>query len=306
MIKIGVIVNPNAKKVRTGKVSIEEFTEMKSGRVDVRVTPTLEAIDDVLGDFKKSAIDYIGITGGDGSLHHVIMRMIRVYGKAPIPPVLILKGGTMDNVAKSIGLRGKGVGILKRFLKALDRGKKIDLYKRDLIKIGDRYCFLFGTGFVANFLNEVYRYEKGIVTNARVAFKAISHAFREPAEGSLYHGMEGVVAVDGMKVPFGKITAILAGTVENISRGLTPLKRANKKERSFHALVSGFSGLQILSKIYFLLGIKINHPLLVDGIYSEMTIDADGKFDYTMDGDMYCCERRMKLELGPQVQLVRV
>jgi diacylglycerol kinase family enzyme len=306
MEKIGVIVNPNAKKVRKGKVSIEAFTRMKSERIDVRVTPTLEAIEDVLRDFKKAGVTYIGITGGDGSLHHVIMRMISVYRPDPIPAVVILKGGTMDNVAKSIGLRGKGDGILQRLLKALDRGKPVRICTRDLMKIDDRYCFLFGIGFVANFLNEVYQYEKGIISNARVVLKAVRDAFGKPEEGNLYRGIEATVHADAARVPYRKITAILAGTVENISRGITPLKQANTKERAFQALIAGFSGLQILARIYFLLGVRVTHPLMVNGLFSEMTIESDEGFDFTMDGDMYHCEGSMRIDMGPQIRLVRV
>ncbi|MBN1535018.1 MAG: hypothetical protein JXA20_20285 [Spirochaetes bacterium] len=306
METIGVIVNPNAKKVRKGKVSIEAFTKMRSERVDVRVTPTLDAIDEVLWDFKNAGVTYVGITGGDGSLHHVIMRMIRIYGPEPIPAVVILKGGTMDNVAKSIGLRGKGDGILRRLLHTLERGKPVTIRTRDLMRIGDRYCFLFGIGFVANFLNEVYQYEKGIVSNARVVLKAIRHAFREPDGENLYRAIEATVHADDERVPFTRITAILAGTVENISRGITPLKQANARERAFQALISGFSGLQILARIYFLLGVRVTHPLMVNGLFRGLTIESAEGFDYTMDGDMYRCDGAMRVELGPQVRLVLV
>jgi len=306
MKKIGVIVNPNAKKVRKGRVSIDDFLKMKSDFVDVRITKTLDEIDGVLQEFKRNGIDYIGITGGDGSLHHVITRMIRIYHPVPLPGILILKGGTMDNVAKSIGLRGKGGAILKRMIKTIKKGKEPAVFRRDTMEIEGRYCFLFGNGFTANFLNEVYKYEKGIVSNARVVFKAISHAFNEPAEGSLYKGIHGTVTVDGEVVGFNYITAILAGTVENISRGITPLKLANKKERTFHAIISGFSGKQILARIYFLLGITIRHPLMKSGLFTGLSIDTKEGFDYTMDGDMYHSPGALRVELGPEVHLVKV
>ena len=161
MRKIGIIVNPHAKKVRKGRVSIDDFVKYDSPDVLVRVTQTLDEVENILNDFKKQKVDYVGITGGDGSLHHVLSRMMKVYKEGELPPILILKGGTMDNVSRTIKLRGTGFKILKRLIKKIEQEKEIKTYRRDTLQIGDHYCFLFGNGFVANFLNDVYQSEKG-------------------------------------------------------------------------------------------------------------------------------------------------
>ncbi len=82
---------------------------------------------------------------------------------------MVLKGGTMDNVSRSIHLRGQGHDVLRRLLKKISAGGKIEIRKRGTMRIGDRYCFIFGTGFVTNFLEEVYRGgEKGNFRNIQV------------------------------------------------------------------------------------------------------------------------------------------
>ncbi len=305
MKKIGVIVNPFAKKVRTGKIKTDIFTNIGEDIVDLRVTESLDELDSVLMEFRDSGIHYVGVTGGDGSLHHVLSHMVPVYGPDNIPPLLILKGGTMDNVSKTIHLKGTGPGILRRLVDRIRADSDISLHERDTIRIDDRYCFLFGNGMTANFLNEVYRGEKGVRANARGIAKVIGHGIREPEQGSLFEGLEAVITVDGKKIDFTRITAILAGTVESISVGVTPLYNANARPGTFHALVTGLKPMQILMRIYKLVqGRRVRMTNHFDGIIRNMVIESESPFEYTMDGDIYTCNGRLEVSTGPRIKLV--
>ncbi len=307
MKKIGVIVNPFAKKVRTGKIKTDIFNDIGEDLVDIRITESLDELDFVLGEFRQTGISYIGVTGGDGSLHHVLSRLVHLFGKDKIPPLLILKGGTMDNVSKTIHLKGTGPAILKRFVERIYRNQDITLHERDTIEISDRFCFLFGNGMTASFLNEVYRGEKGPRANARGIAKIIGHGIKEPKEGSLFEGLNAEITVDGMKLDFTRITAILAGTVESISVGATPLYNANVKTGSFHALITGLTPLQILMRIYKLVkGRQITMPNHFDGVISSMKLQSEKPFEYTMDGDIYVSDGTLEVNTGPRIKLVYV
>ena len=305
MEKIGVIINPHAKKIRLGKIKIDDF-KTDPEIVELRLTQTLDAILDVAKDFKKNGVTYVGIAGGDGSMHHVIQRLIQAYSPDPIPPLVILKGGTMDNIARTINLKGKGPAILKRLVKAIRKGKKIGIFERDTMQIGNTLCFLFGTGMVTNFLNEVYKGEKGFRANVRVTMKGIKHSFKEPETGSLFHGFNGDVLADGEPVPFKDVCAILAGTVEHISGGMPTCYRANEKPGTFHAIITGLKRWQIFGRIYFLFGFGLKHKLHRDVVISSMKIRTNEKFEYTMDGDMYQSDGVLEIKMGPRVKLVKV
>jgi len=306
MKKIGVIINPNAKKIRKGKISIDDFRKISPDIVDIRLTNDLKEIDRVVKDFKKKKMKYIGITGGDGTIHQVISRMIAIYGPRSLPPVIILKGGTMDNIGRSIGLKGNGKKILKRLADKLSRDEEPEILSYDTMKIGKAYCFLFGFGFVTNFLEEAYRGEKGFIKNMMVIRKAITHAFREPATGSLYEGVEADIKVDGKTLGFTKITGLLAGTVKSVAEGANPLFLANKKPGTFHLLASGMKPLQVLFKFYFVFGIRVRHRFLFNDTASSLKIRSRGKFRYTMDGDLYDSTGRLDVGVGIKVKLVKV
>ena len=67
MDKIGIIINPHAKKNKKAKVNPVDFYSGIGGKyVEVVATQTLDDISKVARDFKKKGISYLGICGGDG------------------------------------------------------------------------------------------------------------------------------------------------------------------------------------------------------------------------------------------------
>src|SRR5207237_10930609 len=96
---------------------------------------------------------------------------IDVYGqgRAPLPQVALLRGGTMNTVANSIGVpRGKPDGLLERLVHAYARRAVEPLHQAQRYMMraapmhadGDlgkpQFGFLFGTGVVHGFLSEYY------------------------------------------------------------------------------------------------------------------------------------------------------
>ena len=309
MKKIGIIINANAKKNRKMKKDPGAiYRDLGGSFVDVRLTGSLAELDQVLVDFKKKEIDYLGIAGGDGSLHHGLTHAIKVYGEGKLPPVIIFKGGTMDNVSRSLALKGKGPGILKRLIGEIEKGNAIRTVKRSTMKIEKSYCFLFGTGFVTNFLEEAYSgKEKGLMTNINVISKSIKQIIRDPENGSLFQGFKGNLYADGEQIQLKEVKAILAGTVEHIGMGFSPLYRSLEIEESFHAIVSGIPSRTFLRKLNKLKkGIPLNLPEHYDLVINELKIESEIPFTYTMDGDLYKAEKELLVRSGPLVELVVV
>ena len=308
-MKVGIIINANSKQNRLMKYDPVEVYSMVGGDyVDVRLTSSLEELEDVVRDFMERRVACIGVSGGDGSLHHVMTRCMRIYGEGRMPPLLILKGGTMDNVSRSIDLRGKGPDILKRLVTDMENGAGFQLRRRDTMRIGDSYCFIFGTGFVTNFLHEAYAgKEKGMARNLQVVGKAVEQVILEPDTGSLYQGTRGRFIADGRELDIDYTSGILAGTVEYVGLGFSPLSRALERENSFHAIISAIKPRQFLKHLHRVrVGLPIEDPLHFDMVLERLVIISDGPFEYTMDGDIYTAEHRLEVQAGPRVELVYV
>ncbi len=309
MKKIGIIVNPNAKRIRKMKTSpAETFRAIAGDYADIRETACVEDVQNIIKIFKDEKIPYIGICGGDGTIHGVVTDIVNVYDRDEIPPILILKCGTMNNVARTAGLKGSGPAALKRLVSAFKTDTAIRTVTRDTMKIGDKYCFLFGAGFTTNFLDAAYSgTEKGVVQNLKVIKRAITDSFKEVKADSMFNGLDAEIFCDGEILPFRNVTGILTGTVEHVGMGFSPMPDSIKEEGSFQAIICGMSPRDIVKNLFKLKsGKPIKNSLHINTLMSKLKIHNSVPFRYTMDGDLYDSSPELSVETGPAVRLIEV
>jgi diacylglycerol kinase family enzyme len=214
----------------------------------------------------------------------------------------------MDNVARTINLKRRGPQLLKRIVNALENGDKIEVYNRTTMKINNMYCFLFGTGFITNFLREAYSgKEKGVIRNIRVALMAAREALINSSNGKIFREMYGDVFIDDNKININPLHGLLAGTVEHIGMGFSPMPGAAEKQGFFEVVAVGLKPSDVI--------IKINKLRTGKVIKSDKYFKCHGKkirmfyddvYNYTMDGDIYQARGELLIEAGPSVRLVKV
>jgi len=237
-----------------------------------------------------------------------LSELINVYFPDGIPPILILKSGTMNNISRSIKLKGSGSDILKRIIKKINANGMIETEDRLTIKIKDKYCFLFGTGFVTNFLEKAYSgAEKGFYRNLQVGLTAIKEVFMNVKNCEIFKLTEQAIFINKKKVLINPVSGILAGTVEHIGMGFSPLKDAVQNNFNFQIIVLGLTADKILFNLNKLrTGKKIKSPKYSNVSGQSILIKQKGIFTYTMDGEMYTVENELKITSGPIVKLVKV
>jgi diacylglycerol kinase family enzyme len=308
MKKIGVIINPNAKKFRTNRESIDNYLKFKSENVLVNAPNNLNELKKIISSYKSNKCEYICIAGGDGTIHLVITELINKYKPAPVPPILILKEGTMDNIAKSVHLKGRGVDLLTCLTKVIKEGKMIQTENRFTMKINNRYCFLFGTGLVTNFLNKAYSgKEKGFIRNIQVALITAKEAILNVKQGEIFQLTEQEIYIDKKKIPCNSIYGILAGTVEHVGMSFSPLINAVQKDGTFQIILLSMSPRSILANMNKLrTGKRIKAPGYLNVQGKSLLIKQNGCFEYTMDGDIYTADRKLKIITGPVINLIKI
>jgi diacylglycerol kinase family enzyme len=308
MKKIGVILNPNAKKFRTGGVLLSSYYKYISDNVFVSAPQNVKELNSIVEQYKSEKIDYICIGGGDGTIHLVLSELIKVYIPEQTPPVLILKGGTMNNIARSVINRGDGIDILKRLIRRIEKNEIIGTEERLTINVNNKFCFLFGTGFITNFLEKVYSgNEKGAFRNLQVGLMAIKEVFMNVKKCEIVKLTEQAVFIDGKKVLINPVSGILAGTVEHVGMGFSPLKDAVRNDGSFQIITVGLTAAKIMMNLNKLrTGAKIKSPKYSNVSGKSITIKQKGIFTYTMDGEIYTAENELKISSGPMVKLVKM
>lgn len=309
MNKVGLIINPHARGVKKMNIDpLEYFTGISEGYADIRLTMSLADVDQVIKDFKKTGIPYVAVCGGDGTSHHVLSRMINLYKKDALPPLLHLRAGTMNTQSRTINLKGKPGEILKRFIAILKSHGTPKTFTRDTIRIDDRYGFIFGVGMTANFLHEYYKGEgTGPQKALQVIWMAVKGVTVGADVGTLFDRLDCKVVVDGNLVPHNDFIAVIATTVNDIGIGFKPMYRAYEKDGTFHILSIGCQASDIIKNLIKVKrGKPVHHPYLFDSIGKKAVITSAKKMLYTIDGDMYEADRKLVADIGPPVKLVYV
>lgn len=309
---IGIIVNPHARKNRKNRRDPAKWMTKTAGELaDVRQTASPDEVDEVAADFRDRQIPMIGISGGDGTLHTVLSRLMRVYAPAAPPPLLILKGGTMDLVSRTMPLKGDGFAILRRLVKRLIDKRDLIVHERDTLQADGRWGFLFGAGAVTTFLEEVYAAKKGLRANLKVFSRALFESIKQPADARIFRTMQADVRVDDRSVHFDSFQVLIAGTVENYGHlagvEFRPLSRALEKPGRFHTILTGMTPSDLVRNLGNIRrGQAIRHPMHFDGTAARVVVEATQPFAYTLDGDLYQSDGKLLLETGPTVRLVEV
>jgi diacylglycerol kinase family enzyme len=313
-MQIGIIVNHLSRHNQRHPESADAYEAIGDGLVHVECPDNIEDLSRIAREFKGKKVPFLGISGGDGTIHQVVSVFINEYYPEPIPHILLLGDGTMNNIAHSIGMSAGGKRVLTRFLSKLEDGA-LCIQKRNTLVINEKHCFLFGCGLVTNFLLEAYRGgHKGLFRNIVViwmsSIEAIKSIFmKDRSAFKIMKPLEADIFVEGKRLPMKSIHGILAGTVEKIGMGMRPLSKARKTAGHFHLIATETSPVEILFNVIPIgagIGLPLGDKRYFDMTANEFEIHSRLPFEYTMDGDMYSSDGVLKVEVGQEVSFVVV
>ncbi len=307
---IGLITNPRSRVNRKDPSRMRRLGYLIGAHGSAEATRSLDDLHRACEDFHKERIDILGISGGDGTLHHTLTAMIRAYGDTPLPAVAILRGGTMNTVAASFGIRGESPRLLFELIDKHKRGQPFDSFTKRLLRVGDTYGFIFGNGLIYNFL-EAY-YESGnpspAVAASIVARGSASALVGGPFARRLYRRVRASVTVDGETWAREDFGVVAAAVVEQIGLGFRPFYRLHDRPDAFqilgiHTDVVGF--ISELPRIRA--GAPMRRDKVIDSLAHEVHFDCRGEeMGYTVDGDTYTTRGELTLGLGPEVRFLRL
>ena len=112
------------------------------------------------------------------------------------------------------------------------------------------------------------------------------------------------VATDGDEWPDASYLTLLAGSTPDLGFGFQVFHRCAEQPGSFHAVGVHGTALQIalgLPRIHA--GRPWRRRIAHDEVTRELVLEADG-LRYTVDGDLYTAERRVRVSTGPAIEIV--
>ncbi len=311
MAGIGVIINPHAKANRRAPGAREQrMTKIVGAFGWVRVTPTLDSIDDVAREFRDREIDILAICGGDGSDHCTLTAFHRVYDGRKLPLLMPLRAGTINYVADATGgRRGSPEQGLARVVRDYRRGNTHVTTERDVLRVnGSEVGFLLSFGTAVNYLRAYYALERqGPGPAAKLLGRLIASALAGThISQAVFQAVEADIECDDEVLPFRQFTFFFAGTIEQIALGFRPTYLGNRKRGFFHVVGGPIPARRLIRRIGRVYrGFPTGEPLLYDNIGRKMMIRFARPTHIMLDGDILEPTEQIEVDVPMRVELIR-
>ncbi len=310
MSGIGVVVNPRSRQNQRDPRAALRLARKLGDQGVVRTVKSHDDLARIAEDFRRLEIDVLGISGGDGTNYVTITGFLEVYADDPLPALAFLRGGTFNTVANAVGVpRGRPDGLLASLItRYADRGRcPLQWVERHVMRIGNHYGFIFGTGAIYGFIAEYNRSEE---RNALWAAKVLGRACAKVVTGQptiVAQRWEGSVIVDDREVfPDRDYLAIGAGTVDQIGLGFSPFYRCKEEPGTFHILGIHTSAMGFVRKLPDVWHARAMGPEhTYDATARRAVIEArGGVVNYCCDGDPHEHRGPLVVETGPRVRIL--
>lgn len=304
---IGVVTNPRARKNVAHPARIERLRLILGDKGVLREARGLEEIADIAREFRRLGIDILVIDGGDGTLHHTLSAFIPIYSGTALPPIVLSRGGTMNTVAHSLGIKGLSEAALGRVMNAITGRGSFEVVRANALKVNEGYGFIFGLGFPVRLLNAYYRGKgRGRGKTVTVLLKILLSILEKPGpENVFFRPFEADVWLDGQKLPFWRYTTILGSTVKGVGLGFKPARRAGEEGLFQMICLDMGPKKMVLNALKVLLGLELRDEGLLDGMATRSVITLREPAEMQIDGEMFGNQKEIRLQVGPALRFIR-
>lgn len=307
---IAVVTNPRSRQNRRDPGIAGQLAYTLGARGQVAAPRDRAELVEVASRFRDADVDVLAINGGDGTAHVVLTAFLAAYGDRPLPPVALLRGGTMNTVASGLGIRGTAATLLESLVRRYHQAEPFPTAERHLLVVdGDvpQAGFLFGTGLLANFL-EAY-YEGSEPSPAKAAALLAKAAISACVDGAFIRRImrptEVEVEVDGTRWDANRFLSVCAGTVDDIGLGFRPFYESLRHPGRMHALGLHCTPLDVvraLPRIWRAL--PIGHPDVDSAVAVRLRLRSARPIAFMIDGDFHQGGAEVEVRVGPAVRFI--
>ena len=304
-MRIQIISNPNSGHNRKNPKHIQKLSQIIGQEI---LLPPIEELESTISKLREEELDILGISGGDGTIHQVLSAIHRVYGNDPWPKIAPLSSGTMNNIARNVGVRKKAIPQISKIAQYIKEGKPFETSTHyPLIFDEDKAGFIFGQGGISRFLEE---YEKGGNTSqtkaALLLIRAIlSSLFNGPFVRRVFAPVNMDVYADEVLQEHKSFTVSVLSSISDVGFGFRPCYATLKTPSlaqfigfTRHPVFTAFS----LPKIR--LALPISHTSVQDTTAKKFRLEPAQTMLYTIDGDLYHCTKELNIRIGNPTQFV--
>lgn len=303
---IGIILNPHSRSNRNNPERVKRLGFIVGDKGACKATQDVMDLETILHEFKERKIDILGISGGDGTNHCTLTKLVKKYGETPLPKIAFLRGGTMNAIANALDIHGSPEQILSNLILKYHEDKLFDTAEVDLLNVNDNYGFLFGNGLISKFIDRYNSNKGGPLSVFTLLMQAsFGTLFNSRFALDICERFDAEVTVDGKKWGFKNFVFIDAGTMESFSFGFKPFYRARTQPGYFQILGCSMKPRQVFGsfpRIWF--GKPQRPEFYEDSMAKEVEIRLTKPQIYMFDGDVFPATDCIKLKTGPRLTMI--
>ncbi|MCS6799369.1 MAG: diacylglycerol kinase [Myxococcota bacterium] len=308
---IAVVVNPRSGRHRADPALTGRLRALLDTRDLFAAVEDHAALRDVAVEARARGSAIVAVSGGDGTLGLAVGALEQAWAGEPLPPLVPLRGGTMNTIAHATGVpRGRPEALLAALVRALERGQPLRTTRRRTMDVAGRRCFLFGMGIGRAFLEEYYGRGRArpspLVAARTLAAIAGSALVRGPLIASLARRVDLTVYVDGARWVAAPLLTLLAGTIDQIGLGFRPFFRAGDGIDAFHVVaVHGSPAAVVAGLPRVRLGLPLPPTVASETLARSVLVElaASDLAEYFADGDLERADAPLHIALGPTVRI---
>lgn len=313
MKPIGLIFNPFAdiNKKQTA-AQLRSIKDIVNEHAFISITNNTDEIPIALKEFYKEGIKILGISGGDGTIDHVLSSYINLFGSENLPVIVPLKGGTMNMLAAEVGLTDNQIISCHKLIKYLNHQGKLPTIELGLIKVIDKrfnhpnYTFTWLDGLLYKFIKWYYKEGGGVGVALKLILKSGIMSLTN-LNHDLFKEVESKVYLDDKKLPFESHLFIAISTVKRLVfgfRNFTEEAIAGEKFSFFYLKFPFFRKMlyQLPRVLYSGLKSDVSGNFLNS---SGTIVRIEGNRGYVLDGEVYESQEPIDitLEIGPKLKI---
>jgi hypothetical protein len=338
VMKVGVLTNVNSRKNRSGGLEMPD--SQPGGACIVRKTRDLSEIRPALEEFVDQGCEYWVADGGDGTLHWMLNEGREVLksrgmwaGERSFPKIIPSNGGTVDFVARTVGIRGRTDQVVRSLIDRARENDDFDMVELDTIEVrghkpGDpddtwsfeRTGFAIALGGIGQkFFSKYYERPNrnaldiiDISAKTSVGYLAsflperlMNHVSDDVLEMGRFvlSGTKADVVADGRKFEYDVLQGLHASSVE-IDFGTMRLFEYAREPGKLHIVVGALPLAECAYKWpFYVVGKPIPgknwHEFPGESL--DVRAKTDELLDPVIDGEMYFGFDRVSVNLGPRV-----
>lgn len=320
-MRVRILINRCARAIRLERIKPNVFQRFLSNQVDMRITESVDDIDDAVRACWEDDVELVLLTTGDGGLHRFLSSFVNTYrslmradgSTKSLPLFATLRSGTANLMTGALGGRGKPARAIKRLFALLDRVRQredLPRIRQKLLAVSDgiqqRFGFMTGSGGIYNFFLEYYQ---GTRYNLFKFVKIFGRSFLSLITGGGYldHLLSGVNARLRLDETRAKLSHWKVLVVSAIDARVVFFRafRAGSQPDQLHLKGGNPSRLAIIRNLpNVLLNRAWKGKQLLDQIVRHVTFEGEREFGYTIDGELYRAQA-LEITAGPIVEFVR-